>query len=194
MGMDGAQRTRVPSIRKGTTPSQAIPSYVSRANAGGISGRKRSAGTGQCRKARSVHRMNSAQGRCGSGQGRCRVCSSGCVAATFERLAIDRGLSRTDWNDWPPSPGASLARFIHTLRSGFDSPLRGWPRTPGRVAPVWVRCPDLGRAARQLIGRVGSNPCRCARPCPLGQGFDNRVTVAELCRRGDRPASPLSSH
>src|SRR5262245_46811477 len=74
------------------TPSHAVPSNVSIASGGGTSGRSASAGTRQCAKSRSCHVIAIAQGRDGTGQGRCAaVASTGCTQSGYRHAGCPSG-------------------------------------------------------------------------------------------------------
>src|SRR5438876_5566363 len=72
-GTGGTHRGRTPDIRNGTTPSHAAPSQVSISSDSGTCGRSALTGTGQCMNSSSCHRIFTAQGRRGTGQGRWEV-------------------------------------------------------------------------------------------------------------------------
>jgi len=67
----GRNRSRVAHMRKGTTPSQALPWNRSSFNPFGSSARSDSRGIAQCMNNKSSHRIDMTQRAVGIGQGRC---------------------------------------------------------------------------------------------------------------------------
>jgi hypothetical protein len=76
-------------MRKGVTPSQAAPSKLSSASAGGMEGRNIAGGTGQCRNSRSCHCIASTHGRFGRGQGRCAAFGRSIATPSLRVLPFD---------------------------------------------------------------------------------------------------------